>query len=63
MNKYKELFYKSQAEMADAIKNLEEILCDLKMCMIECEEQVISDDSTEIHVSTEDRNCDRFSQK
>ena len=63
MDKYKELFYKSQAGMADAIDNLEEILYELKVCMIECEEQVISDNNTEIRVITENEACDRFSQK
>ena len=51
MDKYKEFFYKSQAGMADAIENLEEILYELKVCMIECEEQVISDKRTQALLS------------
>lgn len=49
-NKYKELFYKSQASIADAIDELEDTLEKLKKCMLECEKDIISeknnDDST-----------------
>lgn len=40
MSTYKELFYKSQAEIANAIDSIEEILSNLKRCMKECEDDI-----------------------
>ncbi len=50
MNNYKELFYKSQSEIADAIDNMEKILARLKDCMIECEEEIISTECEIKHI-------------
>ncbi len=42
---YKELFLKSQAIIADAIENLEVISEELKKCMSNCEEDLISNEN------------------
>lgn len=44
MPDYKALFYKSQAEIADTIEQLEELTQKLIKCMQYCEEMVIKDD-------------------
>ncbi len=44
MQNYKQLFYQSQAALADAIKNLEKLTQELKECMQACEETVITED-------------------
>lgn len=43
MPDYKELFYKSQAAIADTLDILDEIRTSLIECMQECEDEVISD--------------------
>lgn len=45
MPNYKELCFKSQAALADAIEALEALQKELIACMKECEEAVISDES------------------
>lgn len=45
MPNYKELYFKSQAALADAIAALESVQKELIACMNECEETVISDES------------------
>lgn len=51
MTSYKELFLKSQAIIADAIENLEIISYELKKCMQECENEVISEESKIIEIN------------
>ncbi len=46
MSDYKELFYQSQAKLADAIDELDSLSQSLKEFMVEAEESVISKDST-----------------
>ncbi len=43
MPDYKELFYKSQAALADAIEAIEQLTDQLRDCMEECEEKVIAE--------------------
>ncbi len=45
MPNYRELYFKSQAALADAIEALENLQKELIDCMNECEEAVISDES------------------
>ena len=42
---YKELFYRSQAVIADTIEKFELISDELKKCMQDCEEKIISEDN------------------
>lgn len=46
MPDHKELFYKSQAAIADTLDILDEIRASLIEFMQECEEEVISDDDS-----------------
>ncbi len=47
MSNYEELFYQSQAALADAIDALEKVTAHLKECMINSEETVISDTNSQ----------------
>lgn len=51
MTTYKELFYNSQAEIANAIDNLENILESLKRCMQECEDEAIPEENKIIEIN------------
>ena len=50
MLSYKELFLKSQCIIADAIENLEAISEELKKCMLNCEEGIISEEDKIINI-------------
>ncbi|MCM1227239.1 MAG: hypothetical protein NC320_07420 [Clostridium sp.] len=50
MTDYKELFYKSQAKIADVIEELDGMSQLLKDFMNECEEKVISDEDKNIEI-------------
>lgn len=51
MTDYKELFYKSQAKIADIIDELDGISKLLRDFMDECEEKVISDEDKNIEIN------------
>ena len=51
MSSYKNLFYKSQAEIADAIDDIEKILESLKKCMSEFEECVMSEETSIVYIN------------
>lgn len=51
MSSYKELFLKSQGVIADTIENLEIILEELKKCMQDCEDDVISGENKIIEIN------------
>ena len=51
MTSYKELFIKSQAMIADIIDKLEIISEELKKCMQECENEVISGENKIVEVN------------
>ena len=51
MKDYKELFYRSQATIADAIENLENISEQLKKCMQDCENDIISENNKVIYLN------------
>lgn len=44
MPNYKELYFKSQAALADAVETLDKLREQLCSCMVQCEEAVIADD-------------------
>ncbi len=48
---YKELFLKSQALIENTIENLEIISNELKKCMQECEDEVISEENKVININ------------
>lgn len=52
MTSYKELFLKSQAIIANTIENLEIISDELKKCMQDCEEEVISVENKVIDINS-----------
>ncbi|HEZ7986675.1 MAG TPA: hypothetical protein RWO09_07045 [Ruminococcus sp.] len=52
MLSYKELFFKSQAIIADTIESLEIIIEKLKKCMQECEDEVISEENKIIDINS-----------
>lgn len=56
MSSYKELFYKSQSEIAEAIDNIEKILSWLKECMLECEDEVMSMENRIISIQNKNDN-------
>lgn len=47
MPDYKELYYKSQAALADVMETLDNLKEQLRWCMMDCEECVISEKSEE----------------
>lgn len=51
MSSYKELFLKSQGVIADTIENFEVILEELKKCMQDCEDEVISEENKIIEIN------------
>lgn len=51
--KYRELFYKSQAAIADTIESLENLSEQLKKIMNECEDEIISDNNN-ININVKD---------
>lgn len=51
MTTYKELFLKSQAIIASTIENLEIIADELKKCMQECEDEIISEENKIIDIN------------
>ena len=44
MPDYKELFYESQAELADMEERLKQMILEIRSFMRKCEEEVISED-------------------
>ena len=60
MPDYKQLFYKSQAEIADIIEQLSQLEDRLKKHMTECEEKVIDSENNvrgnTIEINTQDKN-------
>ena len=47
MPDYKQLFYRSQAEIADIIEQLSQLEERLKEHMLECEEKVVGDENND----------------
>lgn len=45
MPDYKELYYRSQAALADAVEILDKLKEQLRWCMMDCEERVLSEES------------------
>ena len=60
MPDYKQLFYKSQTEIADIIEQLSQLEERLKEHMLECEEKVIGSENNVrgnmIEINTQDKN-------
>ncbi len=54
MNNYKELFYRSQAKMADTIEKIDLLSAQLKAFMCDMEELIVNNETITIHINQND---------
>ncbi len=56
MADYKQLYFKSQAEIADTIDILEQIINNLKKYVLDCEETIMSSENIIIIINPKESN-------